>query len=64
MHPTSLARLKNIIDTTGTTISRNTLVDYLQYLSDSFLIFGVSNFSDKLSGEETFKKRYFFDNGL
>jgi len=64
MQPTSLARLKNIIDTTGTTISRNTLVDYLQYLSDSYLIFGVSNFSDKLSDKETFKKRYFFDNGL
>lgn len=64
MQPTSLSRLKNIVDTTGTTISRNTLVDYLQYLSDSYLVFGISNFSDKLSEKETFKKRYFFDNGL
>ncbi len=64
MQPTSLARLKNFVDSTGTTISRNTLVDYLQYLVDSYLIFGVSNFSDKLSEKETFRKRYFFDNGL
>ncbi len=64
MQPSSLSRLKNIVDTTGTTISRNTLVDYLQFLSDSYLVFGISNFSDKLSEKETFKKRYFFDNGL
>lgn len=64
MQPSSLARIKNIIDSTGTTIARNTLVDYIQYLSDAYLIFGISNFSDKLSEKETFKKRYFFDNGL
>lgn len=64
MQSTSMARLKNFVDSTGTTISRNTLVDYLQYLVDSYLIFGVSNFSDKLSEKETFRKRYFFDNGL
>lgn len=64
MQSTSMSRLKNIVDTTGTTISRNTLVDYLQFLSDSYLVFGISNFSDKLSEKETFKKRYFFDNGL
>lgn len=64
MQPTSLSRLKNIVDTTGATIARNTMVDYLQYLTDSYLVFGVSNFSDKLSDKETFKKRYFFDNGL
>jgi hypothetical protein len=64
MQPGSLSRLKHVIDTTGANISRNTLVEYLQYLNDSYLIFGISNFSDKLSEKETFKKRYFFDNGL
>lgn len=64
MQPTSLARLKSVIDSTGASIARNTLVDYLQYLADAYLIFGISNFSDKLSEKETFKKRYFFDNGL
>ena len=64
MQPSSLSRIKNIIDSTGATVSRNTLVDYLQYLTDAYLIFGISNFSDKLSEKETFKKRYFFDTGL
>ncbi|MDR0574039.1 MAG: ATP-binding protein [Tannerella sp.] len=64
MTPSSLVRLKHIIDSTGTTIARNTLVEYLQMLSDAFLIFGISNYSDKLSDKETFKKRYYFDNGL
>ena len=64
MQPTSLVRLKNLIDSTGATISRNTLVEYIQHLTDAFLIFGISNFSDKFSEKETFKKRYFFDNGL
>ena len=64
MQPSSLSRMKNIVDTTGTNISRNTLVDYLQFLTDAFLVFGISNFSDKLSEKETFKKRYFYDNGL
>jgi len=64
MQPSSLTRIKNIIDSTGTTISRNTLVDYLHLLEDAYLVFGISNYSDKLSDKETFRKRYFFDNGL
>lgn len=64
MQPSSLARIKNVVDSTGTTVARNTLVDYLQLLNDAYLIFGVSNYSDKLSDKETYKKRYFFDNGL
>jgi len=64
MQPSSLARIKNIINTSGTTISRNTLVDYLNFLTEAYLIFSISNFSDKLSERETFKKRYFSDNGL
>ncbi|MDR0865762.1 MAG: ATP-binding protein [Candidatus Symbiothrix sp.] len=64
MQPSSLARIKNIVDSTGATVSRNALTDYLRHLADAYLIFGISNFSDKLGNKETFKKRYFFDNGL
>ncbi|MDR0506430.1 MAG: ATP-binding protein [Dysgonamonadaceae bacterium] len=64
MQPMSLSRLNNSVDSTGAKVSRNTLVDYLQYLSDAYLIFSISNFSDKFLEKETFKKRYFFDNGL
>ncbi|MDR2814333.1 MAG: ATP-binding protein [Prevotellaceae bacterium] len=64
MQPSSLARIRNIIDSTGTCLSRNTLVDYIRFLEDACLVFGISNFSDKLSSKETLKKRYFWDNGL
>ena len=64
MQPTSLARLKNVIDLTETGISRNTLVEYLQLLEDAWLVFSISNFSSKISEKETIKKRYFYDNGL
>ena len=64
MQPSSLSRIKHMVESTGATISRYTLTEYLQYLTDAYLVFGVSNFLDKLSDKETFKKRYFFDNGL
>ena len=64
MQPLSLSRIKGVVDFTGATIARNTLTDYIRFLTDAYLVFGISNFSDKLSDKETFKKRYFFDNGL
>ncbi|MDR2148700.1 MAG: ATP-binding protein [Tannerella sp.] len=64
MQPMALSRLNNIINSTGVTVSRNTLTDYLQYLNDAYLTFGISNYSGKFSEKETFKKRYFPDNGL
>ena len=64
LQPTSANRLKNIISSAGISVSRNTLIDYLKFLEDSYLVFGISNYSDKLSDKETIKKRYFWDNGL
>jgi len=64
MQPTSLNRLKSIIEAAGVPVSRVTMVDYLNYFSDAYMIFGVPNFINNLSEKETIKKRYFFDNGL
>ena len=64
MQPTSLARVKNIVDSSGDSISRNTLISFLQQITDAFLIFEISNFTDSIRNRETYKKRYFFDNGL
>lgn len=49
---------------TGITISYNTSIDYLRHLEDAYLIFSISNYSDKLSEKERIKKRYFYDNGF
>lgn len=64
MQPLALARILGVIKSAGCSLSHNTLVDYLQYLNDAYLIFSISNYSDKLSEKESIKKRYFFDNGL
>jgi predicted AAA+ superfamily ATPase len=64
MQPSSLSRINNVVNASGASIARNTMVDYLHHLADAYLIFGISNYSDTLSERETFKKRYFFDNGL
>ncbi|GBU23475.1 ATP-binding protein [Fibrobacteria bacterium R8-3-H12] len=64
LQPTAASRIKNIIEAAGLSISRNTLTDYLKFLEDAYLLFGISNYSDKLSEKETIKKRYFGDNGL
>jgi len=64
MQPQSLSRLANIVASIGAPISRVTLNNYLRNFEDAYLVFSISNFSDKLSNKETFKKRYFMDNGL
>lgn len=56
MHPVSLQKLKNIVDSTGSSVARNTLIDYLSHLKDAYLIFELSNFSDNFTERETIKK--------
>lgn len=64
MQPSSQARLLHIIGSAGSKITRNTLVDYLSYMQDAYLIFGIGNYTAHLSEREVAQKRYFYDNGL
>lgn len=64
MQPTTQTRLQNIVSSAGGKISRNTIVEYLNYMKDAYLIFGISNYSDGFSERETSQKRYYCDNGL
>jgi predicted AAA+ superfamily ATPase len=64
LQPIASNRIKNIIESTGLSISRNTLIEYLKFLEDAYLLFSISNYSAKISEKETIKKRYFWDNGL
>lgn len=64
MQPTTLTRLQHIVNSAGAKVSRNTIVDYIGYMKDAYLIFGISNFTDSISERETSQKRYFCDNGL
>lgn len=64
MQPTSIKRLQNILQGNGTKISRETISDYLAYLHDAYLTFGISNYSDSISERATIQKHYFYDNGI
>lgn len=57
-------RLKNIIKSSGESISDTVLKDYLGYLEDAYLTFSLSNYVSPLTEKETIKKRYFIDNGI
>lgn len=61
---TSFNRIKNLIKSTGIPIGTNTLIEYFDYLSDSFLLFDLQNYATKFSERETKKKFYFNDNGI
>lgn len=64
MQPITLSRLQHVVSSAGVKVSRNTIADYIGYMKDAYLIFGISNFTDSLSDRETSQKRYFCDNGL
>jgi predicted AAA+ superfamily ATPase len=62
--PSSFNRMANIVSSAGKKISTDTVIDYLTYLKESWLIFSVENFMAKLADKESNKKYYFIDNGI
>jgi uncharacterized protein len=62
--PTSFNRLANVVSSSGKRISTDTVIDYLGYLHDSWLIFPVENICAKLADKVANKKYYFIDNGI
>jgi len=62
--PTSFNRLANIVSSAGKKVSTDTVIDYLGYLKESWLVFPVENICAKLAEKESNKKYYFSDNGI
>ena len=62
--PSSFNRLANVVSSSGKKISTDTIIDYLNYLKESWLIFSVENIVAKLADKERNKKYYFMDNGI
>jgi len=62
--PSSFNRLANVVSATGKKISTDTVIDYLSYLKESWLVFPMENFAAKLADKEANKKYYFIDNGI
>lgn len=64
LQPTSIQRLKNILEGTGNKIARNTIQEYLNHLQEAYITFSISNFTDKLTERQSYRKHYFYDNGI
>lgn len=62
--PSSYSRLVNIISTAGAKVGTQTIIEYLSYAEETWLIFSVENYAAKFAEKESIKKYYFRDNGL
>ena len=64
MSPLSYSRLTNIVISTGVKIGKSTVIEYVDHLLETWLVFAVSNITAKLAEKETNRKFYFCDNGI
>jgi len=62
--PSSFNRLANVVSASGKKITTDTVIDYLTYLKESWMIFPIENIEAKLTDREKNKKYYFIDNGM
>ena len=62
--PISHSRLANIVSSAGSKIGTNTIVKYLNYAKDAWLVSPIQNIASKLVEKETNPKYYFTDNGM
>lgn len=63
-HPLSFSRLYNIVTGTGIRMSKQTVIDYVGHIIDSYLLFPVQNYAAKLLERESAPKYYFMDTGF
>jgi uncharacterized protein len=61
---TSFTRIKNIIQSTGVKLGTATVIEYINHLVDSWLVFKVENYLAKTGEREKAGKYYFIDNGI
>ncbi|WP_300907996.1 ATP-binding protein, partial [Muribaculum intestinale] len=62
--PLSFTRATNIVASTGTKIGKSTVINYLGYAIDAYLLIVVPNIADNITERITNPKYYFIDNGI
>jgi len=62
--PLSFNRIANIVSSTGAKVGTQTIINYIEYAKDAWLINSVQNIAGKLVDKETSPKYYFTDNGI
>lgn len=62
--PLSYNRLASIVSSTGKKLSTDAAIDYVDYMTETWLILPYENLYGKLQDKESNRKYYFTDNGL
>lgn len=62
--PVSFSRMANILKSAGVSMGKATIIKYIDYILDAYIMFPVYNYAAKLVEKETSPKYFFMDNGL
>ena len=62
--PQSYNRLANIVSTVSGKVKQETIVDYLEYIKETCMVFSLENIEAKLQDKLSYRKYYFIDNGI
>ena len=62
--PLSYNRIASIVSSTGKKLSTDATIDYIGYMTETWLILPYENLYGKLQDKESNRKYYFTDNGL
>lgn len=62
--PSSFSRLANIVSSAGQKIQTSTVIEYVKYMEETWLLFSMTNYAAKFAEKESAKKYYFRDNGI
>ncbi len=62
--PLSFSRIAQILSSTGVKIGKQTVINYINYAKDAWLLTPVQNIASKIVEKESNPKYYFIDNGI
>lgn len=62
--PISFNRIANIVSSTGAKVGTTTVINYMEYAKNAWLISSIHNIASKLADKESTPKYYFNDNGI
>lgn len=62
--PISFNRIANIVSSTGARVGTTTVINYMEYAKNAWLISSIHNIASKLADKESTPKYYFNDNGI
>ncbi|MDE5611539.1 MAG: ATP-binding protein [Odoribacter sp.] len=62
--PLSFTRVAHIVSSTGVKVGKATIIHYMEYAKEAWLVSSIQNIAGKLVDKETNPKYYFTDNGM